>query len=75
MAEVPEQRRAAPDRWTLTLTAAAAYREREGHLTVPRKHVESVAVRGAEHAVKLGVALANARQREQRAASGPAGGG
>nr|WP_237535522.1 DEAD/DEAH box helicase [Streptomyces sp. SID3343] len=51
------------DRWTLTLAAAAAYREREGHLTVPRKHIETVEHDGEAHQVKLGVALANARQR------------
>jgi hypothetical protein len=51
------------DRWTLTLAAAAAYREREGHLTVPRTHVETVEHDGEAHDVKLGVALANARQR------------
>ncbi|WP_346012389.1 Helicase associated domain protein, partial [Streptomyces sp. SID3343] len=39
-AAVPEQRAAPVDRWALTLAAAAAFREREGHLTVPRKHVE-----------------------------------
>ncbi|MYW06422.1 hypothetical protein [Streptomyces sp. SID3343] len=50
------------DRWTLTL-AAAASREREGHLTVPRKHVEVVEHGGEAHEVKLGVARANARQR------------
>ncbi|MYV97847.1 helicase associated domain-containing protein, partial [Streptomyces sp. SID3343] len=63
-AAVPEQRAAPVDRWALTLAAAAAFREREGHLTVPRKHVEPVEVDGAGHAVKLGVALANARQRQ-----------
>ncbi|MFJ8746163.1 Helicase associated domain protein [Embleya sp. NPDC127516] len=51
------------DRWALTLAAAAAFREREGHLTVPRKHVEFVEHGGEAHQVKLGVALANARQR------------
>ncbi|MGW1997675.1 helicase associated domain-containing protein [Embleya sp. NPDC001921] len=51
------------DRWTLTLAAAAAFREREGHLTVPRKHVEAVEHDGETHPVKLGVALANGRQR------------
>ncbi|WP_406300862.1 helicase associated domain-containing protein (plasmid) [Embleya sp. NBC_00888] len=51
------------DRWTLTLASAAAFREREGHLTVPRKHVEAVEHDGQTHQIKLGVALANARQR------------
>ncbi|MGC0417872.1 helicase associated domain-containing protein [Embleya sp. AB8] len=61
--EVPAQR-AAPDRWTLTLAAAGAFREWEGHLVVPRKHVETVRVDGVGHPVKLGVVLANARQRQ-----------
>jgi hypothetical protein len=60
---VPEQRAAPVDRWVPTLAAAAAFREREGHLTAPRKHVEPVEVDGVVHAVKLGVALANPRQR------------
>ncbi|GCE01024.1 helicase [Embleya hyalina] len=51
------------DRWARTLAAATAYREREGHLTVPRKHVETVEDGGEVHEVKLGIALANARQR------------
>jgi hypothetical protein len=42
VADVPAQRVPSVDRWVLTLAAAAAFREREGHLTVPRKHVETV---------------------------------
>ncbi|WP_331768012.1 DEAD/DEAH box helicase family protein [Embleya sp. NBC_00896] len=64
VAEVPAQRAASVDRWALTLAAAAAFREREGHLTVPRKHVETVEAGGEAHRVKLGVAIANARQRQ-----------
>ncbi|WP_331773121.1 hypothetical protein OG948_57905 (plasmid) [Embleya sp. NBC_00888] len=48
------------DRWTLTLAATATFGEREGHLTVPRKHVEAVEHGGQTHQFKLGVALANA---------------
>ncbi|MFI1585735.1 Helicase associated domain protein [Embleya sp. NPDC020630] len=51
------------DRWTLTLTAAHAFATREGHLTVPRTHSETIKAGGETHNVKLGVALANARQR------------
>ncbi|MFE3202947.1 helicase associated domain-containing protein [Embleya sp. NPDC059237] len=51
------------DRWTLTLAAAYAFATREGHLTVPRTHSEAVEAGGRAHRVKLGVALANARQR------------
>ncbi|WP_406292890.1 helicase associated domain-containing protein [Embleya sp. NBC_00888] len=58
------RRAASVDRWALTLAAAVAFREREGHLIVPRKHIAIVDVDGEAHAVKLGVALANARQRQ-----------
>ncbi|MYS84959.1 DEAD/DEAH box helicase [Embleya scabrispora] len=51
------------DRWRLTLTAARAFRAREGHLRVPRGHVETIEMDGAAHPVRLGVALANARRR------------
>ncbi|MET7303866.1 Helicase associated domain protein [Embleya sp. NPDC005575] len=64
VAEVPVRRSVSVDRWALTLAAAAAFRARQGHLTVPRKHVETVEVGGEVHRVKLGVALANARQRQ-----------
>lgn len=62
------EERAAPagvvvNRWTLTLAAAGAFRAREVHLTVPRRHLEIVRAGGVDHEVKLGVALANARQR------------
>ncbi|WP_424638521.1 Helicase associated domain protein [Embleya sp. AB8] len=52
------------DRWALTLAAATAFHAREGHLTVPRKHVEPVHLGDTEHRIKLGVALTNARQRQ-----------
>ncbi|MEU6347605.1 Helicase associated domain protein [Streptomyces sp. NPDC046977] len=45
--------------WAASLTAARQYAEREGHLNVPRSHVEDVA--GTGHA--LGVFIANQRAR------------
>ncbi|MGW0396128.1 Helicase associated domain protein [Streptomyces sp. NPDC003042] len=63
------------DKWTVNLAAATRFYEREGHLTVPRKHVEAVAL--DEHGlparepgrerevreVKLGAFIANCRVR------------
>ncbi|MFD9796935.1 helicase associated domain-containing protein [Streptomyces sp. NPDC059070] len=37
-------KRTQDDKWMLNLTAARQYRAREGHLNVPRKHVEEVPV-------------------------------
>ncbi|WP_439681671.1 Helicase associated domain protein [Embleya sp. MST-111070] len=62
--DVPAKRATPLDRWGLTVAAATAFRAREGHLTVPRTYVETVEVDGEAHDVKLGVALANARQRK-----------
>lgn len=51
--------------WDRGLRAARQYQAREGHLTVPRSHVEPVRDDddGQEHAVKLGVWLSNQRSR------------
>ncbi|MEV5879953.1 Helicase associated domain protein [Streptomyces sp. NPDC052101] len=65
--ERPEPRRAQADRWALNYTAARQYYEREGHLRVPRKHVETIAVGGdedqEERAIKLGAWISNQRSR------------
>ncbi|MDX3078648.1 helicase associated domain-containing protein [Streptomyces sp. MI02-7b] len=45
--------------WAANLTAARQYAEREGHLNVPRSHVETV--HGTAHA--LGIFIANQRAR------------
>ncbi|MEU3839250.1 helicase associated domain-containing protein [Streptomyces sp. NPDC028635] len=52
-------RRSQDERWAANLTAARHYHAHEGHLNVPRKHVESVG--GVEY--KLGAWLDNARRR------------
>ncbi|WP_432003653.1 Helicase associated domain protein [Streptomyces sioyaensis] len=45
------------------VAALAQYKGREGHVTVPRAHVETVVVDDQEHAVKLGVFLSNTKSR------------
>ncbi|MEU8787107.1 Helicase associated domain protein [Streptomyces sp. NPDC048637] len=50
--------------WADNLAAARQYRQREGHLNVPRQHVETVD--GDDRA--LGVFIANCRARKQRLA-------
>ncbi|MET8788401.1 Helicase associated domain protein [Streptomyces sp. NPDC004589] len=52
-------RRTQDDKWVLNVAAARQYRAREGHLTVPRKHVEEV----DGTAVRLGSFLDNTRRR------------
>ncbi|MET7520633.1 helicase associated domain-containing protein, partial [Streptomyces sp. NPDC005480] len=47
-------------KWNLNLAAARQYREREGHLNVPRKHIEQLDD-GQE--VKLGMWIDNTRRR------------
>ncbi|MFJ6788262.1 DEAD/DEAH box helicase [Streptomyces angustmyceticus] len=44
--ERPRPRTSQADRWAVHLAAARQYFEREGHLRVPRKHVETVTVGG-----------------------------
>ncbi|WP_443743002.1 Helicase associated domain protein [Streptomyces pinistramenti] len=52
------------------ISALAQYKEREGHVTVPRTHVETVVVDGQAHAVKLGVFLSNSKSRRGKLAEG-----
>ncbi|MEV1026941.1 Helicase associated domain protein [Streptomyces sp. NPDC050264] len=72
-------RRTQDDKWNLNLNAARRFHTREGHLNVPRKHVEVVPVdkagrrgaTGAEAAedgapVALGMFLANTRRRADK---------
>ncbi|MEU1707530.1 Helicase associated domain protein [Streptomyces sp. NPDC005706] len=42
--EKPRPRRSQADKWALNLTAARQYYQREGHLRVPRKHVETILI-------------------------------
>ncbi len=47
--------------WKASIDAARAFRERQGHLNVPTKHVEA----GQDGAVKLGAWLNNVRRRNK----------
>ncbi|WP_392869991.1 Helicase associated domain protein, partial [Streptomyces sp. LN499] len=42
--EKPKPRTSQADKWALHLTAAQQYYQREGHLHVPRKHVETITI-------------------------------
>ncbi|QIZ01210.2 helicase associated domain-containing protein [Streptomyces sp. S1D4-11] len=61
-AEQPPARRTQADRWATHLAAARQFHAREGHLNVPRKHVEDVG--GVP--VKLGGFLDNTRRRASK---------
>ncbi|MFE0520765.1 Helicase associated domain protein [Streptomyces sp. NPDC058954] len=67
-AEERPTKRSQDDRWAVNLAAARQFQTREGHLSVPRKHVETLTVNGhhgsrREVAVKLGAWLDNTRRR------------
>ncbi|MFH8739327.1 helicase associated domain-containing protein [Streptomyces sp. NPDC017964] len=71
-------RRTRDDKWMLNLAAARQFHSREGHLNVPRKHIEDVPVTEAGRdaidetsdgdgvPVALGMWLANTRRRADR---------
>ncbi|WP_408997151.1 helicase associated domain-containing protein [Streptomyces europaeiscabiei] len=46
--EKPKPRTSQADKWAMNYAAAKQYYQREGHLKVPRKHVETIAV-GSGH--------------------------
>ncbi|MEV4431127.1 Helicase associated domain protein [Streptomyces sp. NPDC049602] len=48
------------------VAALAQYLTREGHLRVPRGHVEVIVVDGEEHSVKAGVFLSNTKSRRAK---------
>ncbi|MFI0504166.1 Helicase associated domain protein [Streptomyces albogriseolus] len=67
--EKPEPRRSQADKWALNYEAARQYYEREGHLRVPRKHIETIVIgdngnggRG-ERELRLGAWIGNQRSR------------
>lgn len=68
-AEQPEPRTTHADERSLNLAAATRYREREGHLQVPREHIETVGVPPAscegpeQRDVSLGTRISNQRSR------------
>ncbi|WP_410097338.1 Helicase associated domain protein [Streptomyces sp. Isolate_219] len=66
--EKPKPRRSQADKWALNLAAARQFYEREGHLRVPRKHVETINVGGdgedqKQHELRLGAWIGNQRSR------------
>jgi hypothetical protein len=71
--EKPKPRTSQADKWAMNLVAARQFYEREGHLRVPRKHVERIIVGGSGDAgegegqevreLKLGAWIGNQRSR------------
>ncbi|WP_375999850.1 helicase associated domain-containing protein [Streptomyces broussonetiae] len=66
--EKPPPRRTQADKWALDYEAARQFYEREGHLRVPRKHVETIVVgldgeAQDERELRLGAWLSNQRSR------------
>ncbi len=62
--EKPPPRRTQADKWAMHLAAARQFYEREGHLQVPRKHVETVLSEGGgEDQFRLGAWIGNQRSR------------
>ncbi|MFD9216615.1 helicase associated domain-containing protein [Streptomyces sp. NPDC087659] len=68
-AEQPKPRTTHADKWSLDLAAATRYYERDGHLQVPREHIETVGVPPAggegpeQRGVRLGTWISNQRSR------------
>ncbi|MFD7446733.1 Helicase associated domain protein [Streptomyces sp. NPDC059909] len=71
--EKPRPRTSQANKWAMHLTAARQYYEREGHLKVPRKHVETITISGRnndsdgedqeQRELRLGAWVSNQRTR------------
>ncbi|MEV6162282.1 Helicase associated domain protein [Streptomyces sp. NPDC052052] len=63
--EKPAPRRTQADKWAMNYEAAKQFYEREGHLRVPRKHVERIVVGEdqEERELRLGAWIGNQRSR------------
>ncbi|MEW1552140.1 DEAD/DEAH box helicase, partial [Streptomyces tsukubensis] len=62
--EKPQPRRTQADKWAVNYEAARQYYEREGHLRVPRKHVERIVGEDQEEReLRLGAWVGNQRSR------------
>ncbi|MFF2927131.1 Helicase associated domain protein [Streptomyces celluloflavus] len=62
--EKPQPRRTQADKWALNYEAAKQFFEREGHLRVPRKHVERIVGEDQEEReLRLGAWVGNQRSR------------
>jgi hypothetical protein len=63
--EKPKPRRTQADKWAMNYQAAKQFYEREGHLQVPRKHIERITVGDGqeERELRLGSWIGNQRSR------------
>ncbi|GGP32457.1 helicase [Streptomyces capoamus] len=70
--EKPQPRRTQADKWVMNYAAARQFYEREGHLRVPRKHIETIVVGDGkgrngqdqeERQLRLGAWIGNQRSR------------
>ncbi|MFI6187509.1 helicase associated domain-containing protein [Streptomyces sp. NPDC051136] len=65
--EKPKPRTSQAEKWAMHLAAATQFYEREGHLKVPRKHVETITFGGGEdqeeRELRLGAWIGNQRSR------------
>ncbi|MFD6174443.1 helicase associated domain-containing protein, partial [Streptomyces coeruleorubidus] len=69
--EKPKPRRTQADKWAMNYAAAKQFYEREGHLRVPRQHVERIVIGGdgdsgedqEERELRLGAWVGNQRSR------------
>ncbi|GGU02517.1 helicase associated domain-containing protein [Streptomyces lateritius] len=62
--EKPPSHRTQADKWAMNYEAAKQFSEREGHLQVPRKHVERIVGEDQEEREhKLGAWIGNQRSR------------
>ncbi|MFE7980533.1 Helicase associated domain protein [Streptomyces shenzhenensis] len=63
--EKPQPRQTQADKWAMNYQAAKQFFEREGHLRVPRKHVEQIVVGDDQEAreLQLGAWIGNQRSR------------
>ncbi|MFE5406487.1 Helicase associated domain protein [Streptomyces sp. NPDC056580] len=62
--EKPAPRRSQADKWAMNYAAATQYYQREGHLRVPRKHIERVVDEDQkERELRLGAWIGNQRSR------------
>ncbi|MGY5036525.1 Helicase associated domain protein [Streptomyces sp. 900116325] len=67
--EKPNPRTSHAEKWAMHLAAARQYYEREGHLRVPRKHVETITMSGdgnegqEQRELRLGAWISNQRSR------------
>ncbi|WP_331719390.1 Helicase associated domain protein [Streptomyces sp. NBC_01187] len=58
---------AGASRWEINLAAARQFKAREGHMRVPRSHIETVTdTDRREHAIKLGVFRSNTRSHHNK---------